>query len=164
MSQANEYSPRKEPGLTTLGNEIEQRTGLEEELGETDRPYRNLVEASKDVIWTVSLDMRYTYVSPSVTDVLGYTVEEIMATSPLDGLTPKSRERVVKALREELALEASGPREKYASRTEEIERYHKDGSTRWEEITTTFLRDSHGRPTEILGISHDLTLPQANGR
>ena len=64
---------------------------------------------------------------------------------------------MTKAFQEELALEVAGTREKYKPRTEEIERYRKDGSTCWEEITTTFLRDSDGKPIEILGISHDIT-------
>jgi len=140
-----------------LRDEIEKRTHLERELGDTDRLYRTLVETAKDITWTVDLNLRYTYVSPSVTEVLGYSVEEIMALRPLDGLTPDSRERVMKAFQEELAWETAGPREKYASRTEEIERYHKDGSTHWEEITTTFLRDNQRRPIGILGISHDIT-------
>jgi PAS domain S-box-containing protein len=140
-----------------LQDEIEKRTQLEKELGETERLYRTLVESAKDVIWTVDLNLRYTYVSPSATEFLGYTLEEIMALQPLDGLTPESREKVIKAFHEELALEASGPREKYTSRTEEVERYRKDGSTRWEEITTTFLRDRLGKPIGILGISHDIT-------
>jgi len=96
-------------------------------------------------------------VSPSVTKVLGYTVEEIMVMNPMSSLTPSSRERVIKAFQEELALEASGLMDKYASRTEEIERYRKDGSTCWEQITTTFLRGNDGSPIGILGISDDIT-------
>ncbi len=56
-----------------------------------------------------------------------------------------------------MALEAAGRRDKYDSRTEEIARYHKDGSVLWAEIRTTFLRDSEGKPVGILGISHDIT-------
>jgi two-component system, cell cycle sensor histidine kinase and response regulator CckA len=126
-------------------------------LRHSEEKYRTLVETARDVIWTVDLDLRYTFVSPSVTDVLGYTVEEIMSLHPLDGLTPDSREKVIEAFQEELASEASGHGGKYAARTEEIERYHKDGSTLWEQITTTFLRDGLGKPVGILGISHDIT-------
>jgi PAS domain S-box-containing protein len=140
-----------------LQQESAQRTGVESQLAQSERLYRAIVETSKDIIWTVDLDLKYTYVSPSVTKVLGYTVEEIMAMRPLDGLTPESRERVIKAFQEEMALEAAGHRDQFVSRTEEIERYHKDGSILWEEITTTFLRDNDNRPTGILGISRDIT-------
>jgi PAS domain S-box-containing protein len=42
-------------------------------------------------------------------------------------------------------------------RIEEVEQYRKDGSTVWIDMTTTFLLDQEGRPTGILGISHDIT-------
>ncbi len=129
----------------------------QEALRHSEQKYRTLVETAKDVIWTVDLDLRYTYVSPSVTDLLGYTVDEIMPMRPLDGFTPASRERVIRGFNEELALEAATPGDKRASRTEEIERYHKDGSTRWTEITMRFLRDLTGKPIGIMGISHDIT-------
>lgn len=157
LRQATEPSAQWGIEHETYHDEIEKRTRLEKGLGDTERLYRTLVETAKDVIWTVDLNLRYTYVSPSVTEALGYTVQEIMALQPLDGLTADSREKIIKAFQEELASEASGPREKYTSRTEEIERYHKNGSTRWEQITTTFLRDGQGKPIGILGISHDIT-------
>ena len=140
-----------------LQEEIDKGTRVENEFAQTESFYRTLLETAKNVIWTVDLNLRYTYVSPSVTQVFGYPVEEIMAMSPLDGLAPESREKLIKAFREVLALEASGSREKYTSRTEEIARYHKDGSIRWEQITATFLRDSLGKPIGILGISDDVT-------
>jgi len=119
--------------------------------------YQTFVETARDVIWTVDLDLRYTYVSPSVTDTLGFDVDEIMAMNPLDTLTPTSRAKVMKAYREEMAREAVCHGDKYTSRMEEIQHCHKDGSTRWLAITTTFLRDKDGKPTGILGISHDIT-------
>jgi len=144
-----------------LRTEIGKRTRAEKELDDAERLYRTLVETARDIIWTVDLSLRYTYVSPSVKEVLGYSVEEIMSLTPLDSLTPESRQRVFKAFQEELALEAAGPRDKYTSRTEQIERYHKDGSTRWEEITTTFLRDSGGRQEEFW--EYLTTLPTGSG-
>jgi PAS domain S-box-containing protein len=123
----------------------------------SERVYRTLVETARDIIWTVDLDLRYTFVSPSVTGNMGYTVEEMMSVNPLDRLTPSSRARVMKAFLEELAEETPVPRSSYTCRNEEVEVFHKDGSTRWEIITTTFLRDDDGHPIGILGISHDIT-------
>lgn len=144
-----------------LTSEIRQKetancAGLGEGLAQKERLYRTLVETAKDIIWTVDLELRYTYVSPSVTGVFGYAVDEIMTMFPLDLLTPESRERIIRAYHEELAVEASGPREKYTSRTEEVECYHKDGFTIWIQMTMTFLRDDAGKPVGILGISRDI--------
>ncbi len=143
---------------TRMSHDASARSNwLEKRLPQIQRRCRTLVKTASDVVWTIDLGLRYTYVSPSITRILGYTVDEIMSQHPLDGLTPESRERVVKAYQEELALDAAGLKERHTARTLEIERYHKDGSTRWHEIRATFLRDEIGRPVEILGMSRDIT-------
>ncbi len=124
---------------------------------DNDTLYRTLVETSRDIIWTVDLNLKYTFLSPSVTEALGYSVDEFMQVDPLQGLTPKSRELLLSAYAEELKKESLGPRGKYSARTAEIERYRKDGTKRWEELTMTFLRGADGRPTGILGVSRDVT-------
>jgi two-component system, cell cycle sensor histidine kinase and response regulator CckA len=123
----------------------------------SEEKYRALVETSKDVIWTVDMDLRYTYVSPSAPKTLGYTtVDEIMSIAPLDSCTPESRELVLATLKEALEREAQEPG-KYHSYTLGLERYRKDGSKIWIEVSTTFLRDESGRPVGIMGISRDIT-------
>jgi two-component system, cell cycle sensor histidine kinase and response regulator CckA len=126
-------------------------------LKRSEERYRAIVETASDTIWAVDLDLNYTYVSPAVTQSLGYTPEEVMSSSPLDAVTPASRERILAAFREEMALEKAGQRDRQRTHIEEVERYHKDGTTRWAEIKTTFLRDAQGTPVGILGISHDIT-------
>ncbi|MGO9122993.1 MAG: PAS domain S-box protein [Desulfomonilaceae bacterium] len=137
--------------------DITDRKRAEAALEESETRYRTLAETARDIIWTVDLDLKYTYVSPSITEALGYTVEEIIGTKSMDRLTPASRERVTKAFIEEMGKEMTSPRARFVSRTEEMEVYHKDGSTRWKEVTTTFLRDQNDRPNGILGISRDIT-------
>ncbi|GAH86062.1 unnamed protein product, partial [marine sediment metagenome] len=55
-----------------------ERKRVEEALQETERLYRLVAENAADAIWTVGLDMRPTYMSPSITRLLGYSVEEAM--------------------------------------------------------------------------------------
>ncbi len=135
----------------------QQKTVVEAALQDRERLFRTLVETATDIIWTVDMNLRNTYVSPAATRLLGYEVSELMGASPLDLLTDESRKRVLAAFAEEMEREAAGRRERTRSRTEEIEQYHKDGSIRSFEITTTFLRDESGQATGILGISRDIT-------
>jgi PAS domain S-box-containing protein len=141
----------------SVGRDITERVSVSEELAESERRYRTLVETARDVVWTLDLDLRWTYVSPSVTSVLGYTVEEIMTLGHLETMTPSSRERITQLYLEDLRIESEAPREQSFSRTEQIEQYHKDGHIVWIEIITTFLRDPEGQPVGILGISRDIT-------
>lgn len=140
-----------------LKEEIAERIRVESALAESERKYRTLVETARDVIWTVDLDFRYTYISPSVKDVLGYSLEELMPTRPFDILAPASRKNMVSQLRGATDTWRQGAGEELVSRSEEVEVYHKDGSTRWMEIAMTFLRDSRMEPTGILGIARDVT-------
>jgi len=140
-----------------LKEEIAERSRVEAALAESEARYRTLVETAQDIICSTTLDLKCTYMSPSITRVMGYGVDEIMNSGPLEMLTPASRQKIIDVLGAELALETETPRDKFTSRSAEIEMYHKDGSIRWAEITATFLRNEEGKPKGILGISRDIT-------
>jgi PAS domain S-box-containing protein len=155
-------SLREEKAAIELLNEslsvgIRERKKAEEELARSEHRYRSLIETARDIIWSVDLELRYTYVSPSVTEVLGYTVEEIMSMNPLDGIVPSSRDRVVRLYGRELGLKGERPAEANTPAPEAVEHYHKDGSVRWLEIVATYLYDEKRKPTGIIGISRDIT-------
>ena len=68
------------------------RKRAEAALEESERRYRTLAETARDIIWTVDLDLKYTYISPSVTAALGYTVEEILGSQGRWTASPRLRE------------------------------------------------------------------------
>ena len=129
----------------------------EEELRESERRYRLLVEDARDVIWTVDMNMRPTYISPSITPLLGYSVEEAMALPMEVVYTPASFETAMKVLAEELAIEDMEQKDLYRSRTLELELNRKDGSIVPVESQFTFVRGPDGRPIAILAIVRDIT-------
>ena len=140
-----------------LSEQIEERGRIERELQVSESKLRTLVENADDLIWTTDTDFGYTYVSPSITSVLGYTVEEMMSKNLLDTLAPESREKMKHAFEEELNGERDGLHAVHPSQTLETEQYHKVGSTVWMEVTLTALRGAHGQVSEIMGISRDIT-------
>ncbi|GAF90642.1 unnamed protein product, partial [marine sediment metagenome] len=110
-----------------------------------------------DVIWTLDLSLRYTYMSPAVTRMRGYSVEEVMGGTLAETLAPASLEVARKALAEELTIEKeTEQKDLHRSRKLELEMYCKDGSTIWTEVQVTFLRDPDGRPVGILGVTRDI--------
>ena len=129
----------------------------EEALRESERRYRLLAENVTDVIWTTDMDLRITYVSPSITRLTGFSVEETVGLTVEKLLTPASLEVATKALEEELAIEEMEPKDLFRSRTLELEMTCKDGSTVWTENTVSFLRDPDGRPIGIVGVTRNIT-------
>jgi PAS domain S-box-containing protein len=99
---------------------------------------------------------RFTYVSPSVERFLGYDAEEVMTLKLQDLLAAESYADAQITLAEELAAERQEPGE-HGRRTVEVKHRHKDGSVRWGEVRTTFLRDEQMRLVGLLGVSRDIT-------
>jgi len=128
-----------------------------EALQESEKRYRLLAENLTDVIWTMDMNLRYTYVSPSVEGLRGYSVKEVMNQRMEEVLTPTSHEVAKKVFAEELATEQIEERGRFTSRTLDLELRRKDGSTVWTEVKVTFLRGPDGRPIEILGVTRDIT-------
>jgi len=131
--------------------------GKAEALRQSEARYRLLAENVADVIWAMDTNLRFTYVSPSVTRLRGYTVEEAMGQTLKEMLTPASFEVAKKAIAAEQAIEWMETKDLTRSLTLELEQTCKDGSTVWTEAKLTFLRDPDGQPTGLLGITRDIT-------
>lgn len=132
-------------------------TESDEELRESEKRYRLLAENAADVIWTVDMNMQPTYISPSFTRLLGFSVEEAMKFRMETIFTNVSFKTVLKMLTEELSIEKMQQKDLSRSRTLELELNHRDGSTVPVEIKYTFVRDTHEQPVEILAIARDIT-------
>ena len=145
------------PHALAIARDITDKKGLEEALRDSEKRYRLLAENVTDIIWTMDMDLRFTYVSPSVTRLSGFSTEEATTHTVQDVFTPSSLEVAMKALEEEIALEKREEKDLTRSRMLELELRCKDGSTVWTEMTITALRDQNGRPVEFTGIARDIT-------
>ncbi len=123
----------------------------EEELRESEKKYRRLVESlERDyIIYSHDIQGVFTYLSPSIVNVLGYTQDEFMghyAEYLTDSPINKDVERYTNAgLRGEKQLPY------------EAEFWHKDGSRRHLEVTEVPVYDNKGNVQGIEGIVHDIT-------
>lgn len=139
-----------------LKAENEERRHSEQALRESEAKYRLLAENIHDVIFTLDLELHYTYVSPAVVRLQGWQPHEMIGLNVAATLPERSLELATDTLQAELALaEATGNCNR--STVLEVELLHKDGSTVWGEVTAAFLLDNKGRPSGILGVSRDVS-------
>ena len=106
--------------------------------------YRLLAENASDIIWTVNMNMQVTYISPSVTRLLGYRSRKPSHGRWKKYFMPASLETARPAFAEEMALENARQGDPNRSRILELELTCKDGGVVPVEVNFSFLRDAMG--------------------
>jgi PAS domain S-box-containing protein len=136
---------------------ITERKKTEQALRESEEKYRWVLNNMADVVVVMDMNLRFTYVSPSIMLMRGYTAEEATAQTIEQVMTPESLQIVAKFFEEEMKLEASGTADPARSRILEVEEYRKDGSIVLMENHLSFLRDETQKAVGIISLTRDIT-------
>ncbi len=147
----------KSIGLLLVCRDISDRKQIEAALRENEEKFRLIAENTAETISVLDLDLQFTYVSPSIFRLRGFTVEESLGQTIQQILTPDSLAKIQEVFREEMALEASGKANPKRSRSLELQEYRKDGSVVWVENSMSFLRNAQGQAIGFLAVSKDIS-------
>jgi PAS domain S-box-containing protein len=126
------------------------RIRSEEALHQSEERYRSLVETTFDWIWEVDAQGHYTYASPRVRDLLGYTPEEVLGRSPFDLMPATEAQRVRSAFEE-----AAAKRQAFSA-LENLNR-HKDGRLVVMESSAVPVLGPEGKLVGYRGMDRDVT-------
>lgn len=138
--------------------DITSQKAAEEALIQSENKYRSIAENMSDVVWQMDMDLNTTYVSPSVSKLLGESPDEHMKRGVEEKLPEHSIRMIRAMLAEELEREKDPRSDKNRSRTIEVEHFKPDGSSLMLEMNISFLRDESGKVCGLLGVSRDITL------
>jgi len=77
---------------------------VNEELRESEEKYRLIAENTADLIVATDMNLRFTYISPSIMRTHGYTVEEAMNMTLEQFMTPESMQILLTVFEEEMKI------------------------------------------------------------
>lgn len=131
------------------------RAKTAELLAESEEKYRLITENASDVIWVLNINTRrFTYISPAVMQLRGFTPEEATAQTMEEAVTPESLAHIQQALESNLGkfLTNQLDMEYYI---DEIQQPCKDGRIIWVEVSTKFRFNKLGE-IEVVGVSRNI--------
>jgi len=141
--------------LIGIARDITKDKQAQEELHESEKKHRLLTEFTADVIWVLNLSQnKFTYISPSVFRLRGYTAEEAMNETLAEALTPESVIIVKKAIAENIPSFIEHPEISNHYMTE-LQQPCKDGQIIWVEVSTQYRYNTAGE-IEVVGVSRNI--------
>ncbi|MFY9317338.1 MAG: PAS domain S-box protein [Burkholderiales bacterium] len=131
-------------------SDTSERHAAERALRKSEAMYRNLVETSNDLIWSVDAEGRWTYLSPAaVRRIYGWQPGELIGREFRETIAPEAGERDLAVFRRILAGESM-----FDYQTRHLRR---DGSHVDLSFNAVPLRDARGAVIGATGTARDVT-------
>lgn len=128
-----------------------------EKLAADEARFRLMANNITDMIWATDINLKYTFISPSVTRLFGYTVEEAMNFTLDKWITRSSMEELLQEYSRQLELERSGAAEPNRNVSLLVEQVDSRGRIVPVEVTVSFIRDIDGRAIGLVGVTRDIS-------
>jgi PAS domain S-box-containing protein len=140
--------------VISIIRDITARKQTEQALIASAERFRHFAENASDLIFRVRLLPSYAveYVSPSITRILGYTVEEFAADPQLADKLLDPEDRTQRDAGQQALLQGQ-----ISDQPTTLRYRHKDGRLVWLEYRVVPIYDEEGRLAGIEGIGRDVT-------
>ncbi len=139
-----------EKRIQDLEKSESERKQVETKLAESEAKYRQLIENTHDIIYSLSPDGIFTYVSPSWTVLLGHPVADIEGHAITEFVHPGDLPNCFAFLQK--VVETGQRQESVEYRVQHI-----NGEWRWHTSSAAPTRNSAGRVAGYAGIARDIS-------
>lgn len=139
-------------GIMAAMEDITSRKQAAESLKKSEAQYRLLADNTMDAIWTLDLDLVFTYINPACFAITGYTQEEWIGSRLQDHCDTENLKIMTNNITNGLKI---GP--KFRGVIFEAEMIKKNGETLPVEIHGKIIFNDAGNPLMIQGITRDIT-------
>ena len=137
-------------GMQSTLIDITKRKKAEEALRKSEETFRGFVENATELVYSLSLDGTFIYVAPSVTELLGYDLHELLGKHYSFMVHPDDLPMCDAFFRELVSTGRQRAGAEYRVR-------RKDGDWRWHTSNASALKDAGGNVVSYVGISRDIT-------
>jgi PAS domain S-box-containing protein len=129
--------------------DITERYQAEQALHESEEKYRRIVETAAEGIWIVDRDSNTNFVNRQITQMLGYTVEEMIGKSLFDFMDEEGK----------FLIQANVEHGHQGIQTNyDVKFRRRDGTELWAIASTNPLFDGKGNYAGALGMITDITV------
>jgi len=140
-----------------LKREMAEKERVLQVLQASESRYRALTDSMADVVWQWNpRARRFSYVSPSATRLLGFSLPEILAAGPEMVVAEASRTYLDEVMPARIRAVLNDQPGSAEATLDIIEMRRKDGSTVWVEMVTRAVR-MPSQVVEVVGVARDIT-------
>jgi PAS domain S-box-containing protein len=136
--------------VAELQAELQDAYGRQATLIASERKHRQLIENTHDIIYTLSSEGVFRFVSPAWTRMLGHSLDDVVGHPFTEFVHPEDRSTCFAFLQ---AVTQIGERRAGV----EYRVQHADGSWRWHTSNASPTKDDSGNVTRYDGIARDIT-------
>lgn len=137
-------------GYRGVARDVTERKRIEDELRESEKRLRSIIEVVSDCVWEANEKGEYQFISPQVKDVIGYEPEELLGKTSHHLMKPQEVVRVVNYLKPITAA-----RQNFVFMESVV--FHKNGEPMITESSGVPVFDETGKYCGYRGIIRDIT-------
>jgi PAS domain S-box-containing protein len=130
--------------------DITEEFKIKQDLQRSEEKYRNLVEESTEIIFSLGADMELTYISPNVKQFLGFEPHEVISVQLTEFLHPEDTEAFTSKMEEKAIFFEDN---QYL----EFRLAHRNGEYRIFSANGKVIRDHQGKFKYYTGIARDIS-------